>query len=355
VAFANIQSKQGSGTTQNLAVTVTSSTANSLMVVGTMMNTTSRTLSSVTDNASTPNTYTIGNSGTPSDRGTAIRVYQSYGVQTTAGTTTVTSNLDASNLQHVAVDEFSGGATSGVELQASTGNGGSGGSLSVTSFTPTTGSLIVGTGGSGGSTTFTAGTNFTLGGNTARIGQDYRLSASGSETAPISQSPNQVWAEVAIEYKIGTQSFSYTGTTAASSGVDGVYAPTHTFPYTGTTAATSTIVGSYSYTPFVVGGGGGGSGQPIYSGFFGVPEYVRRRERERRLARFSVRGVASARVTLAVASKVAGTHLTPVMRLVLARGGASLRLTVSVSSTARGEFVSLDELEMEELQFLGIL
>lgn len=201
MGFLFVQTKQNSsGGTSSLVITLDApATANNVLVVNIKILNGSVTVTSVTDNASSPNTY--ANAVGPIDNG--IRTYQYYGVQVTGGATTVTVNLSGSIAVRVDVDEFNGGALTNAAIfdNSSSGNG-TGTSATVTSFNIARVGALISASVSPVSTITTpvAGANYTLGQNQANLPSQYRLSSSTSETAPISWTNSSQWAEVAASY-----------------------------------------------------------------------------------------------------------------------------------------------------------
>ncbi len=179
-----------------LTVTIPATKAGNLLVVC-ASNADGRSVSSVTDGS---NIFTVDKNLAGSGSGAGI----ASAIQTIGGKTSVTVTLSGSSTFHVDVAEFSGNAIAGFVGTSSTGGPTSSQTPSVTSFSPTSGNLIVGCGGGSGGRGWSSGTNYTKlstdSGN--QIGaSEYRLSSSGTETAPFSIDANTTWNEVAVEYK----------------------------------------------------------------------------------------------------------------------------------------------------------
>lgn len=129
-----------------------------------------------------------------------------YTVVTVSGMTQVTVTTPGSSaVTQLAVDEFSGCSTTSPLGSTSTGTG-TGTSLSVTSFSPTAGSLVAAFMTAANSVTYTAGTNYTIGVQALQSGTEYNLSATTTETAPATRTGGGSisWIEVAAEFKATT-------------------------------------------------------------------------------------------------------------------------------------------------------
>jgi hypothetical protein len=182
-AFAAVQNASNSAAATSYSVTVSSTTANNLLVVLVRVVNTS-TLSSVTDNAG--NTYSL--SFGYIDFSTNTRLYQAYGVQTTGGATSVTITQSTGSGSSAIVNEYSGfaaGNTNATVYDAGVTGTGTGTSISTSTLTPSsTGNLIVcsiravGTG-------IAAGSGYTIYGTQgATHAMMYKLSSGSSETCP---------------------------------------------------------------------------------------------------------------------------------------------------------------------------
>lgn len=206
MAFSHVQGDPttgaSSGSTSALAITVASTTGNNLGVVGSVLASTSRTVSSVTDDKSNSWSSALG----PIDGGATCRAYQHYAVLAVAAVTTVTVNIGGGTSAVTAgFDEFSGNATSSV--LGTTGSGtGTGTSPTLSgAITPTAGNLVVAS--TGGSASLgnppTAGSGYTLGGRVTngRMANEYKLSATTSENPGMTTS-SVTWAHLAAEYVV---------------------------------------------------------------------------------------------------------------------------------------------------------
>lgn len=200
MAFLQKNSTQGSGT-GSFSITIPAATVNNVLIVNIKINSAATTVTSVTDNASTPNTYAkaIG----PIVSGNTM--YQYYGVQVTGGATTVTVNLSASSTARADVDEFSGGQQTNASVfdVATSNTGASGVSASLaTPLAPANNGELISASLAPSVTvsTFVAGTNYTLGVNQNNLASEYRLSGTTSETAPISWTTSANWILVAGAY-----------------------------------------------------------------------------------------------------------------------------------------------------------
>lgn len=198
MAFKRIQGKAANGSGTTLTVTWDATTGtNNLVVIGAELNSTARTVDTITDPGL--NTYAKTTSS-PLDN--TVRIYQWFGVQTTGAASFLITQNTSGTIRAVA-DEFSGNATSSPFDKDSTGSGSGVSTFSVTSFTPTTPrSLIVCINAAGAAQTWTAGTNYTLGVASGTIVQSqFRLDSLGAETAPMTGSANATWLEIAGAYK----------------------------------------------------------------------------------------------------------------------------------------------------------
>lgn len=204
MAFALVQSPtQVTGTAASVSVTVAATGAGNLVVIYASPASTSTTLTSVTDNVG--NAYVVSSAldNTPN-----LRIYMAYGVQVTGGATAITTNWsNGTETKRVGLDEFSGGASNNTNAfdTSSTGTGTTSTATSVASFTPAgNGELIVAMIKASPQRSITAGTNFTIssGTSTTTVRSEYRLSSSGSETAPgtLASAPT-VWGEIAMAFK----------------------------------------------------------------------------------------------------------------------------------------------------------
>lgn len=210
MAFAFVQTKSidnASSTTTGTISPTSVFTIGNLVVVHIRSSVFGNTISSVTDDKS--NVY--ANSGGPviDPNGTALVLWQYYGVQVIGGATTITVTFTSATTNRLIVDEFSGGMSTNATIfdKSSSGVNASGVNSTtglVTSFSPTnTGELISASAiTSGADGPFTAGTSYTLGtGSDTAIASEYNLSSSTTETAPISWVTAGRWQMVAGAYK----------------------------------------------------------------------------------------------------------------------------------------------------------
>lgn len=190
-----------SGTGLTVGITVSAVTAGNVVVLGTIRAVNTITDSSVTDNASTPNTY--AKSAGPIDNGTTRRVTQWYGIATTGGATIVTLTQSTSGTSvTLACDEFSGNAfTNALVFDKVATNTGSGTALSASIAPTRAGELIVASGSAPGGA-LAAGTNYVLGSNNGNTsGNWYRLSGTTSETAPATATTS-AWVEIVSAFNL---------------------------------------------------------------------------------------------------------------------------------------------------------
>lgn len=192
MAFANVQTVGGTATTQNLTITVTGTIVGNVVTMGVSVPSAETGAGTVTDGAG--NTYARATMVAATGHDDHIF----YGCQA-GSTTAVTSNIDASRLQHCGASEFSGGQTTNAAIigQTSTGSG-NGTAVTVGSFTPTTGSLVVSFCRNSAAPSYSVSAPIVLGATTSRSCTVWRLSASGAETMPVTQATGD-WGAAAVE------------------------------------------------------------------------------------------------------------------------------------------------------------
>lgn len=192
------QSSVVSGTGSNV-VSISATSAGELAVVGVRIQGVTDTITSVTDDKS--NTYACSTNVDYSSR----RIYLCYGVQTTGGTTSVTVAYSGTQTHRAYVAVFSGGAASNAAAFDTSATGtNTGSALSVSTMTlAASGELVVAWAGTASTQTYTAGTGYTLyyPTNPDVTNFEYNLSATTSETAPMTSTGTPVWAEIAIAFK----------------------------------------------------------------------------------------------------------------------------------------------------------
>ena len=344
MAFARVQGKGGSATTQNLTVTLDAATTiNNVVIAGVSISAT-QTSDSITDTGSQVYALAIGPFGVTNE----VNLW--YGVQTGGGVTAITSNTGASTLQAVVVEEFSGGATSNAAIigLTSSGTADASTSASVTSFTPTTGSLVAAFIRTTVVPNFSVTAPIVLGATTSRTGMVHRLSASGAETMPATLDSGN-WREVAAEFKVATTAYTLpitTGSYAITGNAIGLKAA-----FTmGLTAGAYAITGN-AIDLVVVVVPTGGTGQ--YSGFFPVPDYIRRRQRIREGSAVLVQDLGH--LLRAVGVTFAPQIIPRIKVIRVVTGVAALYMPITHGMLATGETIPFDELEMNDLIFLGVL
>jgi hypothetical protein len=200
MAWGLIKSQQGSGASVvTLATTVQSVRVGDLVVVNIKFTSAGPSAVSVTDNASTPNTYTsaIG----PITNSTST-MYQFYGVAVVGGATSVTVNWTTSATLRVTVEEFSGGQKTNATVfdvaGSSTGTGTTG---TLTLAPAAAGELIsAAIGFASAPSAITKGTGYIIGTNNTSTTTEYRQVGTTSETAPITWTTSEAWAEIAGAY-----------------------------------------------------------------------------------------------------------------------------------------------------------
>ncbi len=168
-------------------ITLSPTTANNLVVVHTLIPA-GVTVTSITDDKG--NAYVVGSAVL--NNNSSYQAWQSYGVQTTGGTTSITVNFSASSatVKSTGAEEYSGGETTNAAIIDVRGSA-SATATSITSSTITpaaAGELIVCTGGVNASRTWTAGTGYTLylGTNPNQLIAQYKLSGTTSEAPSMS-------------------------------------------------------------------------------------------------------------------------------------------------------------------------
>lgn len=199
-AFAAVQTATNNGTGSTVSVTVSATGAATIIVASVRVDG-AETCSGVSDGNG--NTYVL--LGPVTEPSGNSKLYLAYGVQVTGGVTTVTASFSGSSgTKRVNVDEYSGaGSTNALAYDTHQTGTGTGTALATSTLTPSaTGELIVAFGLSRNAVTWTAGSGYTIysGSGTIGIRSEYKLSGAASETAPITISSSQTWAEIAIAF-----------------------------------------------------------------------------------------------------------------------------------------------------------
>lgn len=196
MAWTFVQSVQNSSaSTSSLAITVSATGKDNLVVVNIKIGSTSIT-ASVTDDKG--NVYQLADG--PRDS-SPTRTYQFYAQQRVSGVTTVTIALSSSTSIRATADEFNAGTgMTGVFDKAAT-NSGSGTSSSV-SLSPVNANELISVGVTFNSTVTTpvAGTDYVLAANNGNAATEYRLASTTSETGPMSWTTSVTWREIAGAY-----------------------------------------------------------------------------------------------------------------------------------------------------------
>jgi len=208
-AFGFVQASNfGSVNSNQIVLTVSATTQYNLVVVAIYWRgTEAGTVTAISDNAG--NTYEIGTQYTAGHR----KCYLSYGIQTTGGATSITIDMSSSGLRVAEAAIFSGfgnasNNTNVFDVRAEATGSSTTPSLSLSPSA--SGELIVASvmtliGG-----TATAGTDYTLTKSAnQRIQNEYRLSGTTSETAPMTTTATD-WNEIAIAFKDGGSSATNT-------------------------------------------------------------------------------------------------------------------------------------------------
>lgn len=154
----------------------------------------------LTDDASTPNTYLLA-AGPISSSGQEL--FQFYGVAFTGGATTITISWITATGSRITVDEFSGNIQNNYDvLDVAIGGSGTGTSPAVTLSPSASGELISAMAGMTNATGESAGTGYTLATSNTSSSTEYKLSGTPSESAPFTLTGTSVtWAEVAGAYR----------------------------------------------------------------------------------------------------------------------------------------------------------
>jgi hypothetical protein len=210
VAHVNGNVNNNANGVTTLATTVVSTALNDVVIVNIIFTSATPNAVTVTDNASTPNTYaqatTIGTTSTGSN---AI-MYQFYGVQTTAAATSVTVNWTTSANILVRIDEFSGGQTTNTSIfdtSKTVVQGSASTSLAMASYSPSEAhELVVACYSFATATTQIAGTGYTLpgGGSAASSAVERRLANNATETSPMTLGASRTYTGLAGVYKLAT-------------------------------------------------------------------------------------------------------------------------------------------------------
>jgi len=199
---------RGTGTAQatasSCAVTLTSSAANDLYVIGAEAFDNTETISSVTVSSNSNATAYVG----PISNSTHNTEWLYYAIPTTSSGFTFTVNFSSSVFHSCVVVEFSGNPTSGITDHNATGTGNGSSLTAGSSITPTqANSLVVVLGGSDAATTMSAGTNFTLNAHdtlsTGGIGIEYWIQTTATATnGPMSLSGSNNWIDIVADFNI---------------------------------------------------------------------------------------------------------------------------------------------------------
>jgi hypothetical protein len=191
-------------TGSSVALAPTATTRGNLVVLAIGISALTETITSVTDGAGNNTWNLVG----PIDN--VIRCYLAYAVQETGGVTSITINASGAIATKIGGGAEFTSSLGTIDPNATifelSGNGtGTSTAPACGAFTPAaTGDLIVASILIPASRTFTAGTNYVLGGafGTGILAMEYRLAGTQSETAPASFSSTALtWAEVAAAFK----------------------------------------------------------------------------------------------------------------------------------------------------------
>jgi hypothetical protein len=195
--FTFVQTAQNNSGTPSVVTLGAAAGLNNLLVVNIKIATATTSITSVVDSAG--NTYVQAAGPVIS---AAITTYQYYAVQTIAGATSVTITFTGGAINsRNTVDEYSGGiASNAFVFDKSASNTGTGTSSSVTLAPASAGELVAVGVSLNAATAITAGTNYTIATNNTSGSTEYDLSATTSETAPLSWTTSGAWIEIAGAY-----------------------------------------------------------------------------------------------------------------------------------------------------------
>ena len=241
--------------------------------------------------------FTLGVSNSVTVSSTTYYSYVWYGTALSSGTDTITASFGSTVTGSVSIYALSGVTASGLLTSTGSSSGGSN-TATVSSFTPTSNSFVIGnTETNSGSTTFSNGGGYTLVGTCSTVSgcSEYETGSSGSTTVSTNLGTSPSWVESAISFGPGTPTyFSYLWyATAASSGSDTItatfssavsgsvsiyeitgYSTSGVLSSTGSSSAGSTAASVTSFTPssnsFAVGNvetGAASTGYTVGSGY----------------------------------------------------------------------------------------
>src|SRR5713226_9027159 len=187
--------------------------------------------SSVTDTRG--DTFTLGVSNSVTAGSTTYYSYIWYATAASSWADTITASFSFSVTGSVSVYEISGASTTSPSTSTGSSSAGST-AVSVTSFTPSANSFVIGNAETSSSTsTFTAGSGYTsvltgAGGcdptHSAQGCSEYQTGVGSATTVPFTLGVSASWVESAISFRVKTYYSSIWYATAASSGADTISA-----------------------------------------------------------------------------------------------------------------------------------
>jgi hypothetical protein len=182
--------------TSTTTITPTTATVVSDLVVVNLVTVSAVTGLTVTDNATVPNVYTLA--AGPIAVGDGRTLYQFWGTQFFAATT-ITLSWTNSVVWQLVVEEFAGPGV----LDQVASNSGTATSSSVTLSPTNSGELVVAGVVATSGTSFVPGAGYTSAATQTPLTSEYNLSATTSETVPLSWTTSSVWAEIATAFLPG--------------------------------------------------------------------------------------------------------------------------------------------------------
>src|SRR5438128_1447585 len=200
-----------------------------------------------------------------------------YATAVSSGADTITASFSSSVTGSVSVYEISGASTT--SPSTSTGSSSTGSTaVSVTSFTPSANSFVIGNAETSSSTSsFTAGSGYTLSGTCASVYGcgEYQTGVSSATTVPFTLGVSAPWVESAISFTPGTAVYySYIWyATAVSSGADTITA-SFSSSVTGSVSIYEISVNANPSIASSTGSSSGGSATPSVASFTPVPTSI---------------------------------------------------------------------------------
>lgn len=199
VSFGFIKNTQNAATSvTSLVITIPAAKVGHLVIVNIKF-VSAVTGVTVTDNASTPNTYALA---VGPISGTGGNISQFYGVQVTGGATQITISWTGSSTIRAGATEFSGGQkTNAAVFDKAASASGTGTAAAVVIAPTAVGELLMsGAHLNTGASAPVAGANYILATTNTSLTEEYRLSGTTSETAPETWTTSVGWAQAVGAY-----------------------------------------------------------------------------------------------------------------------------------------------------------